>query len=94
MTGPLGLERARVDRDRAQARVDARALVLPFGDGFLDDDHPEFHGSTVGVSRHATAAEPLCTACRAWIAELDAAGMIQYPTTETATEPRHKGLNP
>lgn len=70
--------RFRHDRDKRERRAaTAQQELLPFeGDGsFLADEQPEFHGTTVGVGRHAAAEEPLCGPCRAWMEELVAAGL-------------------
>jgi hypothetical protein len=61
------------DRDVAQRRAsEPRQEPLPFdGDGsFLADETPNFHGTSVGVSRHAAAGEDLCGPCRDWMETL------------------------
>lgn len=81
MTSPNGHElmRARLlaEAERARARETARAELLPFGDGYLDDDRPDFHGTNVGLQRHTDAAEPFCPPCRQLLEELIAAGLAR-----------------
>jgi hypothetical protein len=78
--GARDLIRARLlhEREVAQRRAsEPRQEPLPFdGDGsFLADETPEFHGTTVGVSRHAAAGEKLCAPCRDWMETLVDAGL-------------------
>ncbi len=81
MTSPSARElmRARLlaDHERAQVRESARAGLLPFGDGYLDDDRPDFHGTNVGLQRHTDAAEPFCPPCQRLLDELIAAGLAR-----------------
>lgn len=66
--------RLRADIGRERARAAARAELLPFGDGFLDDDRPDFHGTNVGLQRHTDAAESFCPPCQRLLDELIDAG--------------------
>jgi len=81
VTSPSSHEliRARLlaDHERAQIRESARAGLLPFGDGYLDDDRPDFHGTNVGLQRHTDAAEPFCPPCQRLLDELIAAGLAR-----------------
>lgn len=85
-----GLQRARLvaELDRERARAEARAELLPFGDGYLDDDRPDFHGTNVGLQRHTDAGEPFCPPCTALLDELLAAGLarrVDDPATGRGT---------
>lgn len=66
----VNAERYRADYQRAKDRAQARQAFLPFGDGFLDDDRPDFHGTNVGLQRHTDAREEFCPPCRALVDEL------------------------
>lgn len=65
-------ERFLAEREREAART--AAPPLPFGDGLFDDPTPEFHGTSVGLARHADASQDPCVLCHAWMDELIAAG--------------------
>lgn len=80
----LGLEQARANRDREQARVDHRAELLPFGDGYLDDDRPDYHGTSVGWRRHITAGQRFCLPCAWFAVELIQAGLAGPIPRESA----------
>jgi hypothetical protein len=71
----LALDEARADRDRQHTRAAARAELLPFGDGYLDDDRPDFHGTSVGWRRHIDAGERFCRPCAEFVLELIHAGL-------------------
>lgn len=75
----LALQREQIiaEQTRERARADVRAELLPFGDGYLDDDRPDWHGTNVGLQRHADAGEPFCPPCAALVDELVAAGLVQ-----------------
>ena len=68
------------DIGRARDRAAARAELLPFGDGFLDDDRPDFHGTNVGLQRHTDAGEPFCQPCQRLLDELIEAGLARHIT--------------
>lgn len=57
---------------RERQRADAEPPRLPFGDGWCDEVAAmvPFHGTSVGLRRHAAAGQPPCAACEAWLAEL------------------------
>lgn len=73
----MSIELAKARRDAERERVDARAQLLPFGDGYLDDDRPDWHGTNVGLQRHTDAGEGLCPPCRELVDELIAAGLAR-----------------
>jgi hypothetical protein len=74
--------RAIHDYRRERERAQARQAFLPFGDGFLDDDRPDFHGTNVGLQRHTDAGEEFCPPCRELVDELLALGLAQRLTPE------------
>jgi len=70
----------RRDKERAAARASRpRQEPLPFDDSYLDDDElvVEIHGTGLGIRRHAAANEPMCAACKTWVAELVKDGFAQ-----------------
>lgn len=77
------LQRARIaaELDLDRTRADIRAEFLPFGDGYLDDDRPDFHGTNVGLQRHADAAQPPCPPCAGLLDELLVAGLARLRPT-------------
>lgn len=77
----LALHRALADRQRA-AQPDQGQQHLVFGDLGVDDGQPEFHGTQVGVSRHARAGEPLCGKCQDWMQVVVNAGFARSLNNE------------
>lgn len=74
------LIRMRLEHDRQRAAERAATPhqePLPWGDGWLDDDTPEYHGTNVGLARHSEADQELCWLCRRWIEELIGSGFAR-----------------
>lgn len=61
-------------KQRAEERASEPQPPLPFGDGWMDDAAPEWHGTAVGFRRHIAAGEEFCQLCEAFLGELVAAG--------------------
>lgn len=59
---------------RATKAAEPAQLPLDLGNSLYTDETPEFHGTQVGVSRHAAAGEELCQPCDTFMQEMVAAG--------------------
>lgn len=78
--------RVLAERERAAERAARpRQLLLPFGDGLYDDETPQFHGTNVGLARHADKGERLCQLCQGLMDELLAADLAVRLDVQEAT---------